>query len=334
MTEEPFGLAALVLCRTDETPRVAETLRSLAAQNYPDVEIHVIVADGEPSQMGEMRELVGAFEEEFSTRVDVVDRTQIGSQTPFGAGIARARASYVAALYPDDVVLAHWAETFARHGRRAGGRALSSLVRTQALDEVSRASGRIVTTTPGPPASEPMGFDLMEHVAAPPLDLRGFALPRLTVQRVVVQPMPPAAEGWAVRLAVGLSCGLVETGVVTQLRRPAPSTAPPSLDEAQWADDRRAALQALGRCGLAIGPDFFPSLESSVATSRAQLEVEVGLLRVQLQRAEDAVAVHAAAERRAREQVAELLSSASWRASAPLRALSEAARRRGRSTRR
>ncbi len=330
MTEEPFSLAALVLCRTAETQRVAETLGSLAAQTYSDFEIHVIVAEGESSQMGEMTEL-GAFDEAFARRVNVVDRTQIGSQTPFGAGVARSRASYVAALSPGDVVVAHWAETFARHGRRAGGRALSSRVATRQAEESDRGSGPDATTVRGPGDSASMGFDLMEHMASPPLDLGGLALPRLTAQRVVVQPMPLVAEGWALRLAAGLSCGIVEIGEVTQLRRVAPATACHAFDEAQWADDRRAALQALGRCGLAIGPDFFPTLEASVAT-RAQLDEEVGLLRVQLRRTEERAAAHAEAERRAREHVAQVLSSPSWRAAAPLRALGEAARRRGRFT--
>ena len=329
MTDEAFSLAALVLCRVSDAPRIADTLLSLAAQTHRDFEIHVIVADGEPSGMQEVRELVGTFDTEFSTRVNVVDRTQIGSGTPFGSGVARARSSYVAALYPDDVVFAHWAETFAGHGRRSGGRALSSLVAAQVVEAAFTGDGRFVTSVERPKVSAPMPFDLIEHLASPPLQLRGLALPRLAVQRVIVQQIPPAAEGWTVRLAVGLSCGIVDTGEVTYLHRLRPPPADgASFDEVQWVSDRRTALEVLGRCGLTIGPDFLSSLDPSTP-SRREPHAEVDLLRAQLRQAQDAGRAHAEAERRALDRVAELLSSTSWRVSAPLRALGDAARRRG-----
>jgi hypothetical protein len=329
VTDEAFSLAALVLCRTSDVPRLADTLLSLAAQTHRDFEVHVIVADGEPSGVQEVRDLIGTFDTEFSSRVNVVDPTQIGSGTPFASGVARARSSYVAALYPDDVVFAHWAETFAGHGRRAGGRALSSLVAAQAVEAAATEVGRFVTTVERPMVSTPVPFDLDEHLTSPPVQLRGLALPRLAVQRVIVQQIPPAAEGWTVRLAVGLSCGMVDTGEVTYLHRLAPPVDGAPFDTAQWVSDRRTALEALGRCNLTIGPDFLSSLDPSMPSRRA-LNAEVDLLRAQLRQAQDDGRAHAEAERRALERVAELLSSTSWRASAPLRALGEAARRRGR----
>jgi hypothetical protein len=333
MTDEGFSLAALVLCRTSDTPLIAETLLSLAAQTHPDFEIHIVVADGERSGVQEVRELVATFDDEFSSRVTVVEHAQIGSGTPLASGVARTAASYVAPLYPDDVVFAHWAETFARHGRRAGGRALSSLVAVQAVEAATTSDGRYVTTVERPQVARPGGFDLIEHLASPPLQLRGLALPRLILQRVTGQPVPPAAEGWAVRLAIGLGCGTVETGEVTCLRRVAHPAESAVLDEAQWVVDRRAALDALGRCGLTVGSDFLSSLDPSTHRSSDQLRAEVDLLRAQLRQAEDAARTHAEAERRALDRVAELLSSSSWRASAPLRAFGEAARRRGRAPR-
>jgi hypothetical protein len=333
MTDETFSLAALVLCRTSDTPLIAETLLSLAAQTHPDFEIHVIVADSERSGIEEVRELVGTFGDEFSGRVTVVEHSRIGSGTPLASGVARTGASYVAALYPDDVVFAHWAETFARHGPSAGGRALSSLVAVQAVEATTTSDGRSVTTVERPKVARPSGFDLIEHLLSPPLQLRGLALPRLALQRVTGQPLPPAAEGWAVRLAVGLSCGIVETGEVTYLERVAHPAGSASLDEAQWVADRRAALDALGRCGLTVGSDFLSSLDPSTHRSPDQLQAEIDLLRAQLRQAEDAARTHAEAERRALDRVGELLSSASWRASAPLRAFGEVARRRGRAPR-
>jgi hypothetical protein len=331
MTDElpvSFSLAAFVLCPTVDAPGIAETLLSLAAQTNADFEVHVIVAGGRPSEMTAMAELVGTFESGFSSRVNLIDQSQIGSETPLGAGVARSHASYVAALYPDDLVFAHWAETITLHGRRAGGRALSSLVAVQVVDEADDGNGRIVTSVERPKVPAPTAFDVPEHVTSPPMLLRGLALPRLTVQRVLVQGVPPVAEGWAIRLAVALSCGMVDMGEVTHLERVVRPTNATPVDPAGWERDRRLALEALGRSGLTFGADFLGSLWSPGHPPRRQLEAEVDRLRLDLRHAEAVSRAHAEAEEGARQQVAELLSSASWKASAPLRTLSEAVRRR------
>jgi hypothetical protein len=324
----PFSLAAFVLATAADTPRIAETLLSLAAQTNPDFEIHVVVADGKPPELRAVTELVGTFEGSFYRRVNVIGQDQIDTETPFGAGVARSVASYVAALYPDDVVFAHWAETIAFHGRRAAGRALSSPVAIQAVDVASSDRGRIVTTVERPRVPPFFAFDLTEHLASAPMLLRGLALPRLLAQRVLVQGVPPVAEGWALRLAVALSCGIVEMGEVTHLERVAREAVHPSVDAATWERDRALALEALGRSGLTFGTDFLHSLWPPRHASPRQLEAEVERLQAELQQVEEVVRIHAEAERAAREQVANLLSSASWRASAPLRTLSEAVRRR------
>lgn len=324
----PLSLAALVICQTVDTPGIAETLLSLAAQTNAEFEIHVIVAGGKPSEMTAMAELVGTFDDLFLRRVNLIDQGQIGSETPFGSGVARSSASYVAALYPDDVVFAHWAETIALHARRAGGRALSSLVAVQAVEDANWGSERIVTSVARPRVPGPRAFDLFEHLASPPMLLRGLALPRLTVQRVLVQGVPPVAEGWAIRLAVALSSGIVEMGEVTHLERAVTSADHASVDPDEWDRDRRVALEALGRSGLSFGADFLESLWPPGRASLRQLEAEVAELRAHLRHAEEVGQAHAAAEIAARRQAAELLSSASWKASAPLRAVSDAVRRR------
>jgi hypothetical protein len=328
-----YSLAAFILCRASDTPRIGETLLSLAAQTNADFEIHVVVADGMTAEVAAVMDLVGTFEGSFSSRVNVIGQEQVGTETPFGAGVARSAASYVAALYPDDVVFAHWAETIALHGRRAGGRALSSPVASQTVDVAASGAGRVVTTVERPKVPEPVSFDLMEHLTSPPLLLRGLALPRLTAQRVLVQGVPPVAEGWALRLAVALSCGIIEVGEVTQLERVCRTGVHPSIEAATWERDRVLALEALGRSGLTFGSDFFHSLWPPPQVSPRQLEAEVEGLRARAHHLEDALGAHGEAEQAARAQVDELLSSASWRASAPLRRLSEAIDRRRGTTR-
>jgi len=258
----------------------------------------------------------------------VIDPAQVGSETPFGAGVARTTASYVAALYADDVVFAHWAETIALHARGARGRALSSPVAVQVVDEAVWGHDRIVTTVERPRMPDRVVFDLMDHLASPPRHLRGLVLPRLTAQRVLVQGLPEVSEGWALWLAAAMSCGLVDLGEVIHLERPTRSASPAAVDPTEWERERRLALEALGRSGLTFSPFFLESLAGSGHASTRQLEEEVARLRARLREAEASASAHAAAERAARARVDDLLSSASWRAAAPLRMLSQVARRR------
>jgi hypothetical protein len=331
MTDEQpgaFSLAALVLCTRADASGLAETLLALAAQTNPDFEIHLVVADGTPPELAALAELVGTFEPGFAGRVSVIAPAQVGSETPFGAGVAHTTASYVAALYADDLVFAHWAETIALHGRLAGGRALSSPVAVQAVDEVARGNDRIVTTVARPKVPDPVAFDLMDHLSLSPLSLRGLVLPRLTAQRVLVQGVSPVSEGWALWLAVALSCGIVDLGEVIHLERTSRAAAYRPVDPPEWERERLLALEALGRSGLTFSPYFLESLSPPRHASARRLEAEVEQLRAQLRESEASAVAYAEAERAARAEVAALLSSASWRAAAPLRLLGDAARRR------
>jgi hypothetical protein len=318
-------LTALVPCRT--AAGISETLLSLAAQTSADFETFVIVEDGSATELGEVADLVATFDEEFCRRVHAVAMERIGSGTPVAFGAARSKATYITAVYPDDVVFAHWAETFTTNALRADGRAMASMVAAQAVETATWGDERIVTTVERPRFPDPRGFDLMEHLASPPLSLRGWAVPRLMAQRVLVPGIRAAAEGWTLRLAAALSCGVLETGEVTYLYRTSQAGGPTPIDE-EWERDRNLALETLDRLGLTLAPGALQSLRSTPGQASVhRLEEELDLLRGELGRVEETARHQAAAEAVARQRVAELLSSASWKASAPLRALGGTARR-------
>jgi hypothetical protein len=315
-----------VPCRT--TAGISEALLSLAAQTSADFETLVIVEHGSATELGEVADLISTFDEDFTHRVHVLGTEKIDSATPLAVGVARATATYIAALFPGDVVFAHWAETFTTNALRADGRAMSSLVAVQTVETAAWGDGRIVTTIDRPRFPDPSGFDLMAHLGSPPLSLRGWAVPRLMAERVLVPGIRAAAEGWTLRLAAALTCGVLETGEVTYLGRPSRTGGRTPVDGEEWERERSLALETLDRLGLTLAPGALQSLCSTPRpASVRQLEEELDLLRGELRRVEETARHQAAAEAVARERVAELLSSASWKAAAPLRALGGAARR-------
>jgi hypothetical protein len=323
MTEDVHpSLSALLPCRAGDTPRVAETLLSLAAQTTSAFDVHVVVVDGSPSEAVGLKDLAHSFDARFASRVQVIAMEQDGSESPLSTGVARSQGTYVTVLYPDDVVFAHWAATFVDNIAAADGRALSCLVAAQAAEEESGDAGWRVTTVGRPTFPAAAGFDVLDHLASPPVLLNGLALPRPAVQ-ALPPGIPWVAEGWAMNLVASLTCGILQTGEVTCLSR---RSGRPFFDSARWDEDRQEALARLDRCGFALGPGTLQSLSSSGSSVR-HLQAELGLLREQLRAAEELTRAHAAAASVAQQRNADLLSSASWRISSPFRILSDVGRR-------
>jgi hypothetical protein len=320
----PPSITALLVCRPPDVGRLGETLLSLAAQTNSDFEVCVIATDA--STQPAVAELVGTFDDTFADRVAVVAMDPTESATPFALGLARSRTAYVAPVYPDDVVFAHWIESFVDHVPAAGGRAIASLVATQVVEHASWGDGRRVTTVRRPLVVDAGEVDLLAQLTSPPAQLGGLALPRHAVLDVLSAGMPPMAEEWAIRLAVALTCGVFETGEVTYLDRSLPST---GHDPDEWERHRATALEILDRRGLVLGGGVLQSLQRRAASAPSPEERD--RLRAQLRQAEEASRAHAAGEAAALDRVSALLASASWKATAPLRAVGDAVRHRRRS---
>jgi hypothetical protein len=319
----PPRITALLICRPPDVRRLDETLLSLAAQTISDFEVCVIVTDG--STRPAVAELVATFDDAFAARVAVESSD---SAPPFTFGLTRSRTAYVAPVYPDDVVFAHWIESFVEHAPAADGRAIASLVATQAVEHASWGEGRRVTTVRRPLVAAADEVDLLAQLTSPPMRLRGLAVPRQAALDLLSDEMPSEAEEWAVRLTVALTCGVYETGEVTYLDRSLPASGPVPHDGDEWERHRTAALEILDRRGLVLGTGVLQSLYQRAASAPSRDECD--RLAAQLRQAEETGRAHAAGEAVALHRVNDLLASASWKATAPFRAVGDAMRHRRR----
>jgi hypothetical protein len=328
MTDGPAPrVSVVVICSDGDAAAVGETLLSLAAQTSSDFEVRVVVNES-GAAVAAVTEQIESFDESFANRVHLSAWDTTESGTPFEFGVAQSRADYVAPVYPDDVVFAHYIESFGRHAPSADGRAMSSLVARQAVEVAPWGDGRRVTTLRRPRVADQAGFNLFAHLGSPPARLGGLALPRRALPGIATREIPPDARDWAIRLAVALSCGVFETGDVTYLDRTSPTVGPAPFDADAWERHRVSALGILDTCGLALGTGVLQSLGDQAAGSPRPEDLD--RLRELLREAEARGRAHAAGEAAALGRVEDLLRSASWKVTAPLRALGEAARQRGR----
>jgi hypothetical protein len=318
------SITALLICRPPDVRRLDETLLSLAAQTVSEFEVCVVVTDGSTGPA--VAELVETFDDTFAARVAVVPMDPSESGPPFAFGLARSRTAYVAPVYPDDVVFAHWIESFVDHAAAAGGRAIASLVATQVVEHAAWGDGRRVTTVRRPLVVDADEVDLLAQLTSAPMRLGGLAVPRQAVLDLLSVEMPPVAEEWAIRFVVALTCGVYETGEVTYLDRSVPSTGHVPQDGDEWERHRATTLEILDRRGLVLGAGVLQSMHQWAASAPSREERD--RLLIQLRQAEEVSRAHAAGEVAALDRVSALLASASWKATAPLRAVGDAVRHR------
>jgi hypothetical protein len=264
----PPNVSVLVICREDDAPALGETFLSLAAQTRSDFEVQVVV-DGSDAAVTAVTAQLASFDASFADRVHVAIWDATRSGTPLAMGVALSRGDYVAPLYPDDLVFAHFIESFALHAAEADGRAMSSLVARQAVEMAPWGEGRRVTTVGRPHIIDPAGVTVFEHLVSPPKRLGGLAWPRLALEGLAAREIPPEAQAWAIRLAVALTCGVFETGDVTYLDRTCLTIGAMPFDENEWERHRATALALLDTGGLTLG-DLAPGGSGSAPRTPAR----------------------------------------------------------------
>jgi hypothetical protein len=318
-------LTALIPVGKGGSATLSEALLSLAAQTCPDFDVVVTVTPGDAASVEHLGALVQSFDEEFSTRVQVVAMGGGAPDAPLTRCAELSRATYVSVVDPEDVVFAHWAETIITSAPEAGGRAIASLTAVQPVEHQHLDRSCVVTSV-GPPRRAPMSFDLAHHLVSGPVSLGGLALPRLSVLKAIPSGLPEETVGWVAQLVVALTCGTYETGKVTYLRRRPVTDLAPTGDDGAWERDRDAALQLVDQGGLSLAPGVLAAVQSAHSqTTSGPAEQEQ--LEEALRQAIAAADAHAAAAASALVMLSEVRSSASWRLSAPLRVTGSVLRR-------
>lgn len=308
---------------------VAETLLSLAAQTSQDFEVVVLVDKAGDAEIGDFEDLVESFEGAFSVRVRVVGLGDDGSRSPMSAGVEAAQGTFVSVIDPDDVVFAHWVESFAVAAANNDGRILRATVATQHFSISSDRGRRAYTSIDRPRCLWPGPFDVLGHLDNTPGPIFGLAIPR----SALVGWCPPLGtsdlqlEDWAIVLTSALSCGVTETGEVTYLRRLIgdewDSSKP--LDDASVEEARRTIVSRLDQRDVTMPAGTLQTLKTQADENRA-LRTEVGSLRAELDQAKGESDRLVSSRADASRQVEEMRGSASWRLSKPVRIAGRLAR--------
>lgn len=313
-SQAPVGPFLSVLLRTQG--RRLEALRDaflcLLAQTVDDFEVVLVLHRSVDSDVAGVEGVIEELPRSLRDRTRLLTVEGGTRSRPLNVAAEAARGRYFAVLDDDDLVLAHWVESFADRDKAAPGMVLRSVCVEQPITpdtwpgkgEAFRATGAM--TNPYPDR-----FDLIAHLGRNHTPFMSYAFP-VSLFRDLGLRFDEAlhvCEDWDFELRAALLAGVASTPAVTAVYRrwvAGPSSA--SLhDAAEWRRIEQAILTKLD-----ASPHVFPA-GTIAAIREATLEGQ--------ERVEREIQALVERNRELEEQALGMERSMSWRLTKPLRAL-------------
>ncbi len=312
---QPAPRAPFLTVLTRTQGRRLDTLRDvllcLSAQTDQDFEVIVVGHRLDVPKQLAVERLIDDTREELRSRIRLIRIDHGNRTTPLNEGFAEARGDYVAILDDDDVVFGHWVETFKSLAATHPGRVLRTGPVTQISEPVHTADGSSSVRAVSGFDRYPLAFDLLEHLVvnkSPPVCL-AFPRSAFADMKIRFDETLSTTEDWDFLMRTVAICNVADsprvTGIYRQWRNAESSFT--VHGQAEWEENHKVIWRKLDRV-----PFILP--EGSASRIRA--------LYTQVPHPHELSPVperedHARALR-ARAQV--LLTSRSWKLTAPLRA--------------
>lgn len=300
---EPGAPFLSVLLRTQgkRIEPLKDALLCLSAQTDESFEVIVVDHDADETGAVAVREAIAAQPARFRERIRVVEVSGGSRAKPLNAGVAAARGEYIAVYDDDDLVFANWVEELHNGAERGGGRLVRGMVANQTVrPELWPQDQEGFRSLSWPKAEYPAEFDQLAHLVVNYSPFMSWAFPRRLFAQFGFRfdEELSVCEDWDVILRGSLLCGVEDTGEITAIYRRweggASSYTLHSADSWKWSEAR--VIEKLNASVVLLGP-------GSVEKVRELL-----------------------GDRGAREHLAALINSPSWKLARPLRGAVRVAR--------
>jgi SAM-dependent methyltransferase len=311
---EPSGdgpfLTVVVRTQGRRLGTLRDALLCLAAQTSDDFEVVVTVHRATPDERAAVDDVLAELPSAVLDRTRPLVVEAGGRARPLNDAVLAANGRYLAVLDDDDLVFAHWVETFAALATTAPGNVLRAVCVEQQIEPAEWSGGGDgVRTTTGLLASYPSHFDLMAHIGRNHTPFMSYAFPMSLFRDLGLRfdESLDICEDWDLELRAALLVGVASTPEVTAVyRRWVGGSSSASLhDEDQW---RRTESAILARIDAV--PHVFPA-GTITAIREATLHGQ--------HRAEQEILALVERNRELEEQARGMEQSTSWRVTAPLR---------------
>jgi SAM-dependent methyltransferase/GT2 family glycosyltransferase len=313
----PF-LTVVVRTQGKRPATLRDALLCLLAQTDQDFEVVVTVHRATSEERAVVESVVSEMPRSLRERVRLLDVEGGGRARPLNEALLTARGSYLAVLDDDDLVLAHWVESFAAVAVNAPGMVLRAVCVEQAIEPDAwagqasgfRATGALRNVYPN-------RFDLISHMGRNHTPFMGYAFPRTLFRDLGMRfdESLDICEDWDFELRAALTVGVASTPEVTAVyRRWAAGNSSASLhDVDEWRRTEKAILAKIDAV-----PNLFPA-GTIAAIREAALHGQ--------ERVEREIQALVGRNRELEEQALRMEQSTSWRLTRPLRAVMRLVRR-------
>jgi hypothetical protein len=293
-----------------------EVILCLSAQTDQDFELIVVGHRLDTQQQLGVERILADTHERMRSKIRFL-RVESGNRTaPLNAGFAGARGRYVSILDDDDVVFAHWVETFKKLATAFPGRMLRSRPVSQTAEPVSPALGSAsVRAVTGFEQRYPAEFELLDHLIENRTPGLALAFPRSAFAELHIHfdDELTTTEDWDFLLRVASVCDVASSPSITCVYRRWKNAESSATEHA--SDEWRANYEHICR-KLDRLPIILPHGAASRIRALLKREREA-ILATPPQDEGAALTVRDIAAIRERARV--ILSSRSWQITAPLR---------------
>jgi hypothetical protein len=315
---ETTFLTVVVRTQGKRQETLRDALLCLVGQTVGDFEVVVAVHRASAEEQTAVNAVVGELPASMRARLRVLAVEGGGRSRPLNAAFATARGRYVAVLDDDDLVFGHWVETFVAAAAKAPGAVLRTVSVEQPIEPVSSSVGKYGISVIGPMTLPyPASFDLLDHMARNHTPFMAYAFPRALHRDLGLRfdERLDICEDWDYELRAALLAGVVSVPQVTAVyRRWTSGHSSASLHSAdEWRRTERAILAKIDSEPHVWPAGTIAAIREATSRARRQAKRDIEAL---IER-----------NRELEEHALRMERSASWRLTAPLRALRNLARR-------
>lgn len=282
---------------------LVEALTCLAGQTCDDFETLLVLHAEDEGAERSMAGIVDDFAPEFASRTKVIRAVGGGRARPLNTGLTSATGRYLAFLDDDDLVMAHWVETFRDGVEAAPGAVIRSLAATRPVTR--RGPGAVAPYEPTGGLEVPYAeaFEVLAQLTENHTPIHTFAVPMALVHRLDLRfdEDLPVLEDWDFLMRCAGVAGVHDTGEVTAIYNwwEAQESSLHTVPQAVWEQSRMRVVERLSSRPVILPAGTVELIDAQNRELR-DLRHEYG---------------------RAREDLDLILASEWWRATGPLRRL-------------
>ena len=282
----PF-LSVVMRTQGQRPASLRDALLAMLAQTSTDLEVLVVAHKVPAAQKTVIDEIVAGLPDSLRARTRLVLVEDGGRSRPLNAGFAAARGAYITILDDDDMVFAHWVETFEAAARIGPGTVLRAVAVEQEIEERQWPRGGVTAyrNVGKLKKSYPSTFDLFAHFTqnfTPPMV---YAFPRGAFHELGLRfdETLNTLEDWDFELRAIMACGVTAVPEITAVyRRWRTGTSSYTLHSQQeWKENEARVVAKLDQQPHLFPPGTVEQIRKEQARTR-KLEGDVAWLEGQL----------------------------------------------------